>query len=76
MNSSAVAAFSLAAVFAAHAGGQLNVLVTMVTEYGNETGKYSKGVQFNENRRDRGAPSAGFKVSFQIFCGSFAGELL
>ncbi|XP_076675876.1 uncharacterized protein LOC143373008 isoform X2 [Andrena cerasifolii] len=48
VNSSAVAAFSLAAVFAAHAGGQLSVLVTMVTEYGNESGKYSKGVRINE----------------------------
>lgn len=37
VNSSAVAAFSLAAVFAAHACGQLDVLTNWITEFVNES---------------------------------------
>ena len=37
VNSSAVGAFSLAAVFAAHACGQLDVLMTRITEFVNES---------------------------------------
>ncbi|XP_076675726.1 odorant receptor 4-like [Andrena cerasifolii] len=48
VNSSAVAAFSLAAVFAAHTCGQLNVLATWVTEYVNESGERGKSSSFNE----------------------------
>ena len=46
--SAAVAAFGLAAVFATHACGQLNVLATWVTEYVNESGKHNKGAYFSE----------------------------
>ena len=42
VNASAIAAFSLATVFAAHACGQLNVLMTWVTEYVNESEQHNK----------------------------------
>ncbi|XP_076235776.1 uncharacterized protein LOC143180129 [Calliopsis andreniformis] len=42
VNSSAVAAFSLAAVFAAHARGQLNVLMIWITEFVNESRAQSR----------------------------------
>ncbi|XP_076675730.1 LOW QUALITY PROTEIN: uncharacterized protein LOC143372939 [Andrena cerasifolii] len=48
VNSSAVAAFSLAAVFAAHACGQLNILMIWVTEYVNESREHNKGANINE----------------------------
>ncbi|XP_076675869.1 odorant receptor 4-like isoform X2 [Andrena cerasifolii] len=42
VNSSAVGAFSLAAVFGAHACGQLDVLMTWITEFVNESGQKDK----------------------------------
>ncbi|XP_076176246.1 odorant receptor 82a-like [Ptiloglossa arizonensis] len=48
VNSSAVGAFSLATVFAAHACGQLNVLKTWITEFVNESDGNDKHVYFNE----------------------------
>ncbi|XP_076177142.1 odorant receptor 2a-like [Ptiloglossa arizonensis] len=48
VNSSAVAAFSFAAVFAAHACGQLNVLMNWITEFVNESGKRPKETYGNE----------------------------
>ena len=48
VNSTAVAAFSLGAVFAAHACGQLDVLTTWVTEYVNESEERDKGAYFKE----------------------------
>ncbi|XP_076675878.1 odorant receptor 4-like [Andrena cerasifolii] len=50
VNSSAVAIFSLAAVFTAHACGQLDVLMTWVTEYVNETGRENKDSYSGEIR--------------------------
>ncbi|XP_076675725.1 odorant receptor 13a-like [Andrena cerasifolii] len=48
VNSSAVAAFSLDAVFAAHACGQLSILMTWITEYVNESGGCGKGAYFSD----------------------------
>ncbi|XP_076675877.1 uncharacterized protein LOC143373009 [Andrena cerasifolii] len=50
VNSSAVAAYSLAAVFAAHACGQMDVFMTWVTEYVNESGRHSNGAYCSEIR--------------------------
>ncbi|XP_076176276.1 uncharacterized protein LOC143151233 [Ptiloglossa arizonensis] len=48
VNSSAAGTFSLAAVLAAHACGQLNVLKTWITEFVNESDGHDKHVYFNE----------------------------
>ncbi|XP_076676298.1 uncharacterized protein LOC143373193 [Andrena cerasifolii] len=48
VTSTAVAAFGLAAVFAAHACGQLNILVAWVTEYVNASERHNKGAYFSE----------------------------
>ncbi|KOC59817.1 Odorant receptor 2a [Habropoda laboriosa] len=48
VNSSAVGAFSLAAVFAAHAYGQLSVLMIWITEFVNHSRDQNKNVYFSE----------------------------
>ncbi|XP_076675629.1 uncharacterized protein LOC143372894 [Andrena cerasifolii] len=50
VNSSAVGAFSLAAVFAAHACGQLDVLMTWITEFVNDSETRSSKMYLNEIR--------------------------
>ena len=42
-----MAVFSLAAVFAAHACGQLDVLVIWVTEYVNESREHNKDPNYS-----------------------------
>ena len=44
----AVAAFSLGAVFASHACGQLNVLMAWITEYVNESGEHNTGAKITK----------------------------
>ena len=50
VNSGAVAAYSLAAVFTAHACGQMNVFMLWITEYVNKSGKHSNGSYCSEIR--------------------------
>ncbi|XP_029054353.2 odorant receptor 13a-like [Osmia bicornis bicornis] len=47
VNSTAVGAFSLAVVFAAHAYGQLNVLMMWITELVNQSRGHKKDIYFN-----------------------------
>ncbi|XP_076235775.1 uncharacterized protein LOC143180128 [Calliopsis andreniformis] len=48
VNSSTVGAFSLAAVFTAHACGQLGVLMTWITEFVNDPVEWKKNVYLND----------------------------